>query len=578
MKRKKVIWKILITIVLVGAGYFFWDMVYNFFGGIYYKQQYKNRLTEKTKKKPATYYITLSGNDANDGKSEKNAWQTIKKLNELELNPGDSVLFKGGETFRGNLEFNSNDLGTTEKPAIISSFGNSKAIINADDASGIKAVNSQGIIISNLIVTGSGSSSNKGSGIAFINDLPGNIKLHFLCINNVEVSGFGFWGILVDGNNGKSGFNNVVISNSSSHDNAEAGVYVYGAFSIMEGRYAHENILIKYVTAFNNSGKPGKDLQNTGSGIVMSDVNNGIIEHCTAYNNGWLCQSEQGGPVGIWAWDSKNVIIQYNESYGNKTNGKFDGGGFDLDGGMLNSVIQYNYSHDNDGAGYLLAQFSFARNHKENIIRYNISENDCRKNKYGAIHIWGNVTHAIIYNNTVFQNKPYISFAVAIRNNEDIRIKKEYPEQLNFTNNIFQASGYSPLLSVVNNDTGYHFSNNDYFTSDKPLEIVWANKTFTTFPQWKTETGQEKQNSIDTGFNVDPQFLNAGNGITFNNADSLKIFNAYQLKESSPLINKGIKIQAIFNIPVAITDFKNTKIPAESNIEPGACEYIPNKK
>jgi hypothetical protein len=346
----------------------------------------------------------------------------------------------------------------------------------------------------------------------------------------------------------------------------------------MEGAYAHENISIKYVTAFNNSGKPGKDLQNTGSGIVLSDVNSGIIEYCTAYNNGWLCQSEQGGPVGIWAWDSKNVIIQYNESYGNKTNGKFDGGGFDLDGGMLNSVIQYNYSHDNDGAGYLLAQFSFARNHKENIIRYNISENDCRKNKYGAIHIWGNVTNAIIYNNTVFQNKPYTSYAVAIRNNEDIRIKKEYPEQLNFTNNIFQTSGYSPLLSVVNNDTGYHFSNNNYFTSDKPLEIVWANKTFTNLPQWKTETGYEKQNSIDIGYNVDPQFLNAGKGIIFNNPDSLKIFNAYQLKESSLLINKGITIPAMFNIPVAITDFKNNKIPAESNTEPGACEYIPDKK
>ena len=48
---------------------------------------------------------------------------------------------------------------------------------------------------------------------------------------------------------------------------------------------------------------------------------------------------------------------------------------------MKNSVMQYNYSHDNDGAGYLLAQFTYAREFTNNIVRYNISENDGRKNR-----------------------------------------------------------------------------------------------------------------------------------------------------------------------------------------------------
>jgi len=576
MKRKKIIRRIVISIVLIVAGYFSWSIAYNFFAGLYYKQQYKNRITEKTKKQPVTYYVTVSGNDANDGKSEKNAWQTINKLNEIEFNPGDSVLFKGGEIFTGNLLLNDKDLGTIDKPVTITSFGNNKAIIKAGNGWGIKAVNAQGVAVTNVIVVGSGAFINKGSGIAFINNLPGNIKLPFMRINNVEVNGFGFWGILVDGNNRKSGFNDVIISNSISHDNAEAGVYVYGEFSIIEGKYAHENILIKYVTAYNNSGKPGKDIQNTGSGIVLSDANGGKIEYCTAYNNGGLCESSQGGPVGIWAWDSKNIIIQYNESYGNKTNGIYDGGGFDLDGGMSNSVIQYNYSHDNDGAGYLLAQFSFARNHKENIVRYNISENDCRKNKYGAIHVWGNVVRAAVHNNTIFQNKPYLSCAVAIRKNEDTRIGKVLAEQLYFCNNIFQTTGLLPILSIAKTDTGYHFINNNYFTSEKTMKIDWAGKIFNSLPQWRNETGEEKRQLTEMGSNTDPQFMNAGNNIIFNNPDSIKYLNAYMLKTSSPLINKGIEVPAMFNIPAAPTDFNNKKIVADNNPEPGACQFISN--
>lgn len=208
-------------------------------------------------------------------------------------------------------------------------------------------------------------------------------------------------------------------------------MYVYGKFSPFEGKYANENVQIKYVTAYNNSGKPGKKIQNTGSGIVLSDVNGGVIERCIAYNNGWLCESEQGGPVGIWAWDSKNVIIQYNESYQNKTNGNFDGGGFDLDGGMQNSIIQYNYSHDNYGPGYLLAQFSYARLHKNNIVRYNISENDCRRNRYAGIHVWGAVEDAVIHNNTIFHSGIDTSpvYAVAFRYNEDQRISDNFPSK-----------------------------------------------------------------------------------------------------------------------------------------------------
>src|SRR6185369_3699922 len=115
--------------------------------------------------------------------------------------------------------------------------------------------------------------------------------------------------------------------------------------------------------------------EQTGNGIFFKDVDGGMIEHCSAYNNGALNKNAGGGPVGIWAIFSNNITIQYNESYQNHTRAN-DGNGFDLDGGVTNSRMQYNYSHDNDGGGYLLYQFTGARAFGSNICRYNISQND----------------------------------------------------------------------------------------------------------------------------------------------------------------------------------------------------------
>ena len=50
-----------------------------------------------------TYYVSNDGNDNLDGKSPKTAIATLKKLNELELDEGDAVVFRRGDIFRGNI-------------------------------------------------------------------------------------------------------------------------------------------------------------------------------------------------------------------------------------------------------------------------------------------------------------------------------------------------------------------------------------------------------------------------------------------------------------------------------------------
>lgn len=49
------------------------------------------------------YYVSTEGNDANDGKSADTPIKTLEKVSALKYNPGDTVLFKRGETFRGKM-------------------------------------------------------------------------------------------------------------------------------------------------------------------------------------------------------------------------------------------------------------------------------------------------------------------------------------------------------------------------------------------------------------------------------------------------------------------------------------------
>src|SRR5207244_1267412 len=69
---------------------------------------------------------------------------------------------------------------------------------------------------------------------------------------------------------------------------------------------------------------------NSGSGIVLGSVNNGLVERSVAHDNGDLCHANECG-AGIWAYDSTGITIQSNLSYSNETGGRTDGDGFDLD-------------------------------------------------------------------------------------------------------------------------------------------------------------------------------------------------------------------------------------------------------
>ncbi len=49
------------------------------------------------------YYVANGGDDARDGKSPETAWKTLERVSEADLRPGDAVLFRRGDLFRGTI-------------------------------------------------------------------------------------------------------------------------------------------------------------------------------------------------------------------------------------------------------------------------------------------------------------------------------------------------------------------------------------------------------------------------------------------------------------------------------------------
>jgi parallel beta helix pectate lyase-like protein len=509
----------------------------------------------------ATYYVSANGSDAASGDATS-PWRTLAAVNNRALQPGDAVLLRGGDTFAGGLSFDAGDAGSASLPIVITSYGTGRATIASGATPGISIYNAAGYRISNLALVGNGGAA---SGLVFFNDLSGSVKLRYIRIDSVEVSGYGRDGIEIGSWNGASGYQDVQIVNAVAHDNARTGIFVYA-----QQPNVHQSVTVLGARAFNNPGLAGT-ATNSGSGIILSGVNGGVIERSVAHSNGWRCDAPEG-PVGIWAYDSTQIRIRHNESYGNRTGGSADGGGFDLDQNVSMSIVEYNYSHDNDGAGYLLAHAPSNDLHYGNVVRFNISQNDGRRNSYAAIEIWGRIRSTEIYNNTVFMSAATVGTPRVVRVG-NAGITDRDVDRLHFRNNIFQTSGSVPFLEVtagqLSGANDLRFQGNDYFSGGSPFTVLWGGTSYASLTAWRA-TGQEVNGTSAVGTIVDPMLTAPGGGVTFDDATRLETLDAYRLKQGSPLVNAGLNLSTLYAIDAGSQDFYGTAL--DGTFDVGACE------
>ncbi|MCP9201507.1 right-handed parallel beta-helix repeat-containing protein [Gramella sp. GC03-9] len=478
-----------------------------------------------------TYFVSSTGNDSNTGLAPEDAWRSIEKVNSIDIQPGDVIQFEGGQEFEGNLYLDANDANNSASPVLISSYGDGRAIINAGNSFGIYAYNTSGVKIDQLIVKGSGMNTNENSGIYFYTDLPGDVKLDFVEITNSEVYGFRDFGIVIGAYNHNSGFTNVLIENNKVHGILDAGISSYGHFKASKTGYAHSNITVRNCEVFNVPGYSKNT--HSGNGIVLSDVQNSVIEHSTVYDCG-SGNTNCGGPVGIWYWDADNVTIQYSEVYNMSSGTGCDGAGFDLDGGVTNGVMQYNYSHDNDGAGFMVGQFGGARPMSNIIVRYNVSQNDAATNG-GSVYLFNgssedSMKDILVHNNTLFISK---------RANIKYTSWKPFMHNINFQNNILYATNGASLISIPSGYDG-NFAGNLYYAPDG-FKINYKGTSYSSLEEFRN-TGNEIYDAAPVGYQGDPLLSNPGKAGIVGFGNPLSDLTEYTLQASSPAINSGIPI------------------------------------
>jgi len=452
------------------------------------------------------YYVSPTGNDSNPG-TRTRPWRTIVKVNGTDFGPGDSILFEGGRTFGGTIELDEKDVATAHKKITVTSYGTGPAAIDGGDRGALVASHCSHMIVKDINFIGSGRrTGNTATGVSAID-------CDDVEFTNIEVSGFQKSGLSAEGSR------DVRIAHVHAHDNGAAGIHVGGS----RWRWS-QNVHIANCVADNNPGDPTNLTGHSGNGIVVGQLKKAVIEYCEAFNNGWDMPRRGNGPVGIWAWSADEVVIQFCISHDNKSPGH-DGGGFDLDGGVTNSILQYNLSYDNEGPGYFLCQYPTAPPFRDNVVRYNISQDDgAKNNRRSGIDIYAGdvgMSDCQIYNNTVY-NRTGAAIAFGGLDVEGIVIR----------NNVFIFGGEL----IAGDSKRGQFENNVYWRVDD-RDIIFDSHG--TLEEWADATGQEKIDDEIVGKDIDPKLVNAGLARL---ADPTKLGELveYKLRPDSPCIGAGI--------------------------------------
>jgi Right handed beta helix region len=504
------------------------------------------------------FYADPSGQDGggNDGSPSK-PWKTVGYAI-TQASAGDTIHLTPGATFTGRVYVASGSGGTAGAPKVITSDPGNRAIIepgsNTEEA--LYVYNAAGLRFEHLRFVGQGMDTHDRDGVSCYADDGRHAGLEFI---DCQFTGFGKQGLVIGGWGGTDhGFANVLVMDCTAHDNRTGGILTYGEYAS-----ANTNVTIRSCIAYRNLGD-AEATSHTGSGIILGGVTDGLVERCIAYENGERCDTT-GGPLGIWTYQSTRVVIQYCEAYSNRA-AVCDGGGFDIDGGAQDCVIQYCYSHDNDGPGYLICQYAGARAFTSNTVRYCISENDGRRQtgtRHGGIHFWssgssGGLQDTHIYGNTVFGS---YAPAVWFQNTGG-------QSGTMLWNNILVTTGGQVLVQGSPAPMVAQFQNNCYWSSGGAFSVAG----YASLDTWRVNKDQERLGTIDTGYELDPRLTDPGQGGTIGIATQLHTLAAYQLLPTSALIDRALDLSLRFGIDTGGQDFYSHALPQCRGYDVGAHE------
>lgn len=517
----------------------------------------------------ANYYFSSStGNDSNNCTTTSTPCQTIAKAQSLSYAAGSTISFKAGDTFPlpttltwagprasvaqnvfGALTVTTYGGGTCNPIAGVIS-GCATFVGSGSLKNGLVADNVSNFTIQNVRVFGNLSSSFAGGG--GINWFSKNgVSPSGGTIENSEAQGFNY-GVYVSGPG-----SNVSVLNNLVHGaspNAQDGIGILVTNGIHTAT-VQGNLVYNIGGIAGNSGAHGDGIIFTNGVVGALDQFN--VTHDNGGNN-TLC----GGPVGNWTYDSGNITIQFNESY---RMGPFptytsgcDFNGFDFDGGTYNSVMQYNYSHDNFGDGYLMFASDASNQWANNTIRYNISERDASNYGGGGLGICCGNAHGTtgVYNNTVYSHSAVVGDTSGKA--ACIVLGASGTAAAVFANNVCINDTSSVFVWAYSGGAIALDGNVYYEAGSAPGSWNWAGTGHTAFSDWQTASGQDAHSST-----TNPNLTGVGAGGTCNTVTGPQPCpSAYHVQSGSPVIGTGLDLrQAPYSFNVGTRDYFGNTIP-----------------
>lgn len=419
-----------------------------------------------------TYYVDAqNGSDNASGLNPTSAWKTLSKVNGIEFQPGDRILFKANNTWGGQLWPKGS--GNAEKSIIIDRYGegeNPHIQGNMDEGAAVYLFNQQYWEINNLEITNASNVKADRQGICFENRDAGTLKHIYIKNCNIhDVTGVeittgvgsskcngGIIGKITTANpiTGvgavPSKWEDILIDGNEVKSLGREGIYFYSYWSIRwnldepnaGAYYPSEGVIVRNNTVDNID----------GDGIVITCCDGAIVEH----NYVRAANSRPNGRyhAGVWMWSADNCIFRYNEVCETKT--ILDGMAFDFDNCTTGNVYEYNYSHDNEGGFMLLCS---SNRSSSNTVRYNLSVNDgCVANSQ-VIMMYGTNTYDVsFYNNTfIYGDTPFVRQAH--------KASGDNASDISFKNNIiYKVQGTESLETL-----GCIYAYNNYYGIQPPL-------------------------------------------------------------------------------------------------------------
>ena len=371
-----------------------------------------------------TYYVdSASGNDANDGLSEAHPW--AKLPSDLHLNPGDQLLLKAGSVWSGleaHLAFSGS--GTKEQPITVAQYGQG-ARPRLEGAGALEDVvnlnNQEYITIKDLEITNTNPAFNSQFGLNTSNNRVKNhrairviskdvgvvhgITLRDLYIHDINGNLNSKWngGIFFDAPaqviQGKlvgvpTKYDGILIENNVIERVDRSGIKAVASTWCNQSTINSPGVPINWYPSTGVIVRGNRFSQIGGDSITLRDTEGALIEKNLVRHSRY---QNTGYNAGIWPFEASNTVIQRNET--SYTHGVQDGQGLDMDHASSYSVMQYNYSHNNEG-GFMLIMNGYP--HTAPTVRYNISQNDYDKTIEFAR---GTPAGTMIYNNTLHSDQ-----------------------------------------------------------------------------------------------------------------------------------------------------------------------------